>query len=115
MKKNQKYSQILLGLLFYTLLVILWGAWVRISHSGDGCGDTWPLCHGQMIPEAQQGKTWVEYSHRMMSGLFGLLILALFFNVRKHFSKKSSDSLLGDDELNFYDYRGSFRCKACSL
>lgn len=65
-------------LLVYTLLVILWGAWVRISHSGDGCGESWPLCHGQVIPDATQKKTWVEYGHRLTSGLFGLLVIYLF-------------------------------------
>jgi len=69
----------------YTILVILWGAWVRISHSGDGCGDTWPLCHGVLIPVAEQGKTWVEFAHRGMSGLFGFLVLGLFFASRKIF------------------------------
>jgi cytochrome c oxidase assembly protein subunit 15 len=73
-------------LLFYTLIVILWGAWVRISHSGDGCGDTWPLCHGQVIPDAQQNKTWVEFAHRIMSGLFGFLVIYLFWRGRKLFA-----------------------------
>lgn len=63
--------------LVYTLLVIVWGAWVRISHSGDGCGASWPLCHGQFIPRAAEGKTWIEYTHRFMSGIYGLLILGL--------------------------------------
>lgn len=69
-------------LLVYTLLVILWGAWVRISHSGDGCGESWPLCHGQVIPDATQKKTWVEYGHRLTSGLFGLLVIYLFIKGR---------------------------------
>ena len=84
---KKQFSRILFALLIYTLLVILWGAWVRISHSGDGCGDTWPLCNGKIIPEAEQGKTWVEYSHRMMSGIFGLLIIALYFKVKSLFPK----------------------------
>jgi cytochrome c oxidase assembly protein subunit 15 len=69
----------------YTLLVILWGAWVRISHSGDGCGDTWPLCHGQLIPMAERGKTWVEYAHRVMSGLYGILVILIYIWCRKLF------------------------------
>lgn len=56
---------------------------MRISHSGDGCGASWPLCNGQMIPEAQQKKTWVEFSHRLTSGLFGLLVVYLFWKGRK--------------------------------
>lgn len=74
-------------LLVYTILVILWGAWVRISHSGDGCGDTWPLCNGQLVPEAARGKTWVEYGHRFTSGLYGLVVIFLFLWIRKLKSK----------------------------
>ncbi|MBX3019998.1 MAG: COX15/CtaA family protein [Bdellovibrionaceae bacterium] len=76
------------GLVFYVLLVILWGAWVRISHSGDGCGDSWPLCNGVVIPEAAPPKTWVEFTHRLMSGAFGLYVLALVIAARKLFAKE---------------------------
>lgn len=82
-----QYKKLAFGLLIYTLLVILWGAWVRISHSGDGCGDTWPLCHGQLIPEAQRGKTWVEYGHRLMSGVYGLVVIYFYVVARKLFPK----------------------------
>ncbi len=79
------YKKFALILFFYTLLVILWGAWVRISHSGDGCGDTWPLCHGQIIPTAQQGKTWVEFAHRLMSGLYGFAVIYFYWSARQLF------------------------------
>ncbi len=87
------YKKFAFGLLIYTILVILWGAWVRISHSGDGCGDTWPLCHGQLIPEAERGKTWVEYGHRLMSGIYGLVVIYFWWVARKiypadHFARK---------------------------
>lgn len=78
MKKNR--FQILL---IYTLLVIVWGAWVRISHSGDGCGETWPLCQGELLPDGTQKKTWIEYAHRLMSGAFGIWVAILWFQVRK--------------------------------
>lgn len=68
----------------YTLMVILWGAWVRISHSGDGCGDHWPLCGGDFIPDLTEKKTWIEYSHRLMSGFYGLVVIFIFLNLRKH-------------------------------
>jgi cytochrome c oxidase assembly protein subunit 15 len=86
---KERFRQLAFILVFYTVLVILWGAWVRISHSGDGCGDTWPLCHGQLIPEAARGKTWVEYAHRSMSGLLGIFIIAFYFQARKIFPKGS--------------------------
>lgn len=84
---RSQYKKFAFSLLVYTLLVILWGAWVRISHSGDGCGDTWPLCHGQLIPEAERGKTWVEYGHRLMSGIYGLVVIYFWWVALKLFPK----------------------------
>lgn len=78
------WPRLLYTLWLYTLLVILWGAWVRISHSGDGCGDHWPLCGGDFIPDLTQKKTWIEYSHRLMSGVYGLLVIGVFLNFRKN-------------------------------
>ena len=78
----KKYTRLLFYLWVYTLLVILWGAWVRISHSGDGCGDHWPLCAGQVVPDFIQKKTWIEYAHRLMSGLYGLSVIFIFIKIR---------------------------------
>lgn len=83
--KKEHFKSFALGLILYTLLVILWGAWVRISHSGDGCGDTWPLCHGVLIPEAEQNKTWIEYFHRVTSGIYGIVAFIFYFAARKVF------------------------------
>jgi heme a synthase len=101
MKSQARLESFARILLFYGLIVILWGAWVRISHSGDGCGDTWPLCHGQLIPQAERGKTWVEYGHRLMSGSFGLLIIWLYFQARKNFPKSSKVRLFAFFSLLF--------------
>ncbi len=89
MNKNRK--NLFLILWIYTLLVILWGAWVRISHSGDGCGDHWPLCAGEVIPNFKETKTIVEYFHRLMSGTYGFFVLYLFLKFKNsttpHFKK----------------------------
>lgn len=63
--------------LAYLLLVILFGAWVRITHSGAGCGSHWPTCNGEIVPLAPSMETIIEYSHRLTSGLLGLLGLGL--------------------------------------
>jgi heme A synthase len=61
-----------------TLAVILWGAFVRASRSGDGCGAHWPLCNGTVaLPRASETKTLVEFAHRATSGIDGLLMIAL--------------------------------------
>jgi heme A synthase len=58
-----------------TLAVILWGAYVRASGSGAGCGSHWPTCNGEIIPRTGAVATLIEYTHRATSGLSGLLVL----------------------------------------
>lgn len=62
---------------FYTVLVILWGALVRASGSGAGCGNHWPLCNGQVIPVSPGFHTIIEFTHRMMTAGSTFLVLAL--------------------------------------
>jgi cytochrome c oxidase assembly protein subunit 15 len=78
------------GVVWYTVLIIAWGAWVRISHSGDGCGDHWPLCNGQAIPLDGPIKTWIEVSHRYSTALYGVLVLAMVWFSRRAFSSDPS-------------------------
>jgi len=82
--QEKKTSNLLLVFWVYTLIVIFWGAWVRISHSGDGCGDHWPLCTGEFIPDLTQKKTFIEYFHRLMTGAYGLIVIFIFFKLRHH-------------------------------
>jgi heme a synthase len=65
------------AVLTFTVAVILWGAFVRASGSGDGCGSHWPVCNGVVIPLDPSTKTLIEYSHRLTSGLDLLAVLAL--------------------------------------
>src|SRR5215813_5810312 len=60
--------------LAFNLLVIVWGAYVRASGSGAGCGSHWPLCNGEVIPGSPALKTIIEFSHRLSSGLALLLV-----------------------------------------
>jgi cytochrome c oxidase assembly protein subunit 15 len=57
-------------------IVLIMGATVTNTGSAEGCGRSWPLCHGEFIPE-YAFETMVEYSHRLVTGVEGLLILAL--------------------------------------
>ncbi len=85
---DQKRARVSYLFWIYTLLVIAWGAWVRISHSGNGCGDHWPLCHGAVIPNLEDKKTFVEFTHRIMSGAYGLLVFWIFYDILKNISSK---------------------------
>lgn len=65
------------GFVAYLVAVILFGAWVRITHSGAGCGSHWPTCHGELVPLAPSIETVIEYTHRLTSGFLGILGLGL--------------------------------------
>lgn len=69
-----KFAWFVLG---YNILVILWGVFLRASKSGDGCGQHWLTCQGEVIPSAPELKTVIEFSHRITSSLDGLIVIAL--------------------------------------
>jgi cytochrome c oxidase assembly protein subunit 15 len=66
-------------LLAYNVPVILWGAVVRATRSGDGCGDHWPLCNGVVLQSNPRLATLIELAHRLSSGLTLPLVLLLVF------------------------------------
>ncbi len=57
------------------LIVLLMGARVTATGSGDGCGNDWPLCHGGFLP-ADTFESLTEYSHRLVTGIEGIVVLA---------------------------------------
>jgi cytochrome c oxidase assembly protein subunit 15 len=61
----------------WNLAVIGWGAYVRATGSGAGCGQHWPLCNGEIVPRAPAIATVIELTHRVTSGLALLSLLAL--------------------------------------
>ena len=63
--------------LAYNLAVILWGAVVRATGSGAGCGNHWPLCNGVVVPRSAAIATLIEFSHRATSGIALILVVAL--------------------------------------
>ena len=69
-----RFGWIVLG---YTVFVIVWGGFVRASGSGAGCGDSWPFCHGEVIPSSPALNTLVEFGHRVTSGLALPLVIVL--------------------------------------
>lgn len=68
------YAWLVLG---FTILVILWGAFVRATGSGAGCGSHWPLCNGVVVPRQPATETMIELFHRVTSALSGVLVLGL--------------------------------------
>lgn len=78
------------AVLAYNILVILWGAFLRASLSGDGCGQHWLTCGGEIVPTAPQFKTIIEFSHRLSTGLAFISVLILFIWAFRKFVKGDS-------------------------
>ncbi len=73
------------AVLAFTLLVIVWGAFVRASGAGAGCGSHWPLCNGEVVPHSPAVETLIELGHRLTSGVDLLLIIAMAYLARRRF------------------------------
>ena len=72
-----RFARYAWGVLGYNILVVLWGAYVRASGSGAGCGEHWPTCNGEVVPRASSIETMIEFTHRVTSGLALLLTVGL--------------------------------------
>ncbi len=86
-KLFRRYSWFLVG---YNVLVILWGAVVRSTGSGAGCGSNWPLCNGELIPRAERVDTIIELIHRLTSTFDGFLVILLVVFAYRVYGKKSN-------------------------
>src|SRR5262245_55555051 len=81
--------------LAYNLAVILWGATVRATGSGAGCGSHWPLCNGEVVPRSPRLETVIELTHRVTSGIallmvVALVVLAFRWRPRGHAARKAA-------------------------
>ncbi len=73
------------------LVTVLGGTLVRATGSGAGCGQSWPTCHGSLLPGMAALNTRIEYAHRAFSGMALLSVLALFIHVYRSFAKGSPE------------------------
>jgi heme A synthase len=76
----KRYSWFVLA---YTIAVIVWGAYVRATGSGAGCGSHWPLCNGVVVPKSPQIETIIEFIHRFTSGAILVFVGLLFLFIWK--------------------------------
>ena len=77
-----RFAWVTLGV---TIVVIVWGAVVRATGSGAGCGSHWPLCNGNVVPLAPSTSTVIEFTHRLTSGLAMILAVVLAVWARRVF------------------------------
>src|SRR6266545_577749 len=92
MDRFARYSWITLAC---NIAVVLWGAAVRATGSGAGCGSHWPLCNGEIVPRSPRLETIIELTHRVTSGIalllvVGLVVLAFRWRPRGHAARKAA-------------------------
>ena len=77
----------------WNVIVVLWGAFVRATGSGDGCGNNWPLCNGQVIPVSPTLHTIIEFTHRQTAAVSTVLVVVLITWVFRATAKASAARL----------------------
>jgi cytochrome c oxidase assembly protein subunit 15 len=84
---ERTFSAAAWAVLSWNILVVLWGAFVRASGSGAGCGGHWPLCNGAVLPRSPEAATLIEYTHRVTSGVALIAVFGLALAARRIFPK----------------------------
>lgn len=85
--ESPRFTRFAYLVLAYTMLVVLWGAYVRATGSGAGCGSHWPLCNGEVIPRTPEAATRIEFTHRVTSGACLILTAALVWWAFRRFPR----------------------------
>src|SRR5699024_10721828 len=64
------------------IFILIGGALVTKTDSGAGCGTSWPLCNGELIPSNITPELVIEYSHRLVSATirFTILLLSILYS-----------------------------------
>jgi heme A synthase len=82
-----RYARYAWMVLAYNVVVVLWGAFVRASGSGAGCGRHWPRCNGVVIPRSPSAETLIEFTHRATSGIALIAVVALLWMALRRFPR----------------------------
>jgi heme A synthase len=80
MRQQRLFSSLAVTTALLTIGLIVFGAVVRVTDSGLGCGNSWPTCNGTLIPPLDNITAWIEWLHRLFAvliGLFGLGMLGV--------------------------------------
>ncbi len=84
----RRFARYAWSVLAFNVAVVLWGAFVRATGAGAGCGKHWPLCNGEMLPRSPSLNTIIEFTHRVTSGIDLVLVALLVFWAFRAFPRR---------------------------
>lgn len=87
------FTRLALATALFTFGLIIFGAVVRVTDSGLGCGSHWPLCNGTIFPPLDNLTAWIEWLHRLFAVLIGLLGIGMLA-VALHAYRRQSKAVL---------------------
>jgi heme a synthase len=90
MRRRAWFARFGFAVLAFNFLVVAWGAYVRASGSGAGCGRHWPKCNGEVVPTVKSAATFIEFAHRATSGLALVSVMVVLVAARVLYPKRSS-------------------------
>lgn len=88
-KQPRSFITLAMTTALLTAGLITFGAVVRVTDSGLGCGNSWPLCNGTIIPPLDNLTAWIEWSHRLFAMLIGVFGLAMLFLAWRGYRKNN--------------------------
>src|SRR6266704_1659597 len=87
------------GSVVSTYILIVIGGYVTTSNSGLGCGESWPLCKGAVLPSLNNPEVVIELTHRLFNSVVGVFILGLAIVAWTRYRKASNIVLLSTTGL----------------
>src|SRR3989454_6174093 len=87
------------GSVVSTYILIVIGGYVTTSNSGLGCGESWPLCKGAVLPALNNPEVVIELTHRLFNSVVGVFILGMAIVAWTRYKEASNIVLLSTASL----------------
>jgi len=82
-QRRQRHARLPWVAAIFSYLLVVFGGIVRITGSGLGCGDDWPLCNGQIFPPWDLA-TWIEWTHRLLATPLSIMVVLIAWGAYRH-------------------------------